>query len=111
MKATAPQMTDLSVGARLRLVRQSAHLSVVEMSRRVGVSRESWTEYEGDKRDFPSRVLARIAEEFNVSADWLLFGASRVKRDGGVARSFRVHAGQGAGVSTGQMPLLVAAKD
>jgi len=85
--ATAPQMADVSLGARMRFARLAVNVSVTEAARRCDVSRDSWTDYERDRRSVPSDVLTKFADEFNVSADWLLFGATRPKLNGRVPKT------------------------
>lgn len=80
--ALSPQMADLSLGSRIRLARQNAGLRIGELARSAGVSRDSLSDYEVDRTDPPAKVLRAIAEATNVSADWLLFGTTRVNLDG-----------------------------
>jgi transcriptional regulator with XRE-family HTH domain len=70
----APQMSDLTVGARIRLARELAGVSMAEAARRCGRSRESWNDYEHDRLPMRASVLRAFAEIFDVSVDWILFG-------------------------------------
>lgn len=75
--ASTPQMGDLSLGARIRLAREEAGLTIKELARRIDVSRDSLSDYENDVTGPPATKLGRIAEETDTSADWLLWGATR----------------------------------
>lgn len=79
--ALSPQMADLSLARRLRLARDSAGLTQVELAARIGMSRDRVSDYENGAA-LPSDALSAICEALDVSADWLLFGATRVKLRG-----------------------------
>lgn len=76
--AMAPQMSELTLGARMRLARHGARLNQTELARRLHISRDSLGDYEADRTDPPSRIIRGWAEETSTSADWLLFGGTRV---------------------------------
>lgn len=108
--ASAPQMKELSLGQRLKLARDAAGFTQTALAERVGRSRESYSDYERDIVDPPASVLRMVAEVCNVSADWLLFGATRVKRDRERPR-LGVVEGEGAGSAHRQLPLVVSVPD
>lgn len=63
------------LGERLRAVRERAGLDQTRFGRQVEASRSAVHSWETNTR-FPSaRTLRLICEQFQVSADWLLFGA------------------------------------
>ncbi len=75
--AYAPQMSDLSLGARLRLARLQAGLTTAELARRLGVARETVSAWEHGRQEPKASYLRAIAEVTGSSADWILFGATR----------------------------------
>lgn len=91
--AGAPQMADVSLGTRIRLARGTAGMTMRELAKRIGVHPDSLSDYENDRTDPPAKALRAIAEVADVSADWLLFGGTRVKPPG--PRSLSVIRGSG----------------
>jgi transcriptional regulator with XRE-family HTH domain len=58
---------------RLKELRESLDYSVDEFAKILGISRSSLYRYEGsnEPRDLPMTLAIAIAENFNVSLDWL----------------------------------------
>jgi transcriptional regulator with XRE-family HTH domain len=103
--ATSPQMADLSLGQRIRLARTNAGLTMKELAARIGVHPDSISDYEADRTDPSARVLGAISLETNVSADWLLIGATRAYPSGKPSHLRLIH-GTGKGSTTRQLPLV-----
>lgn len=57
---------------RLKEVRQSKGLSQADVARGLNISRQSYNFYESGKRDPDTKMLAEIANFFNVTSDYLL---------------------------------------
>src|SRR5690625_4011210 len=69
--------SDIAVGERIRTIRKSLGLTQPQLAARVGVSRGAvgnWELGKGVKRE----NLRRIAEEFDISFDWLATGRGDV---------------------------------
>jgi transcriptional regulator with XRE-family HTH domain len=79
--ALSPQMADLDLGTRVKIVRGRAGLSQKELADRIGMSRDRISDYENGAA-IPSDVLRAICDALDVSSDWLLFGATRAKVNG-----------------------------
>jgi transcriptional regulator with XRE-family HTH domain len=86
--ANSPQMADIGLGSRIRLARTTARMTITGLAERIGVSRDSLSDYENEKTDPPASVIRKIAEELDTSADWLLFGDTRRKFDGKPRKPF-----------------------
>ncbi len=76
-KKIEPQIT-LAV-QRLRKVYEDSGLSQREFCKRIGASTTSLTEQFSGKREITVRFAQRIEKEFDVGADWLLYGDERNK--------------------------------
>jgi len=59
-------------GARLKKERESRDLSQQELANRLNLSQSSIAYYEKDKKQPPQNTLAKIADFFEVSVDYLL---------------------------------------
>ena len=63
-------MSDIS--ERMKKLRQEKHLKQQEVADFLGISQQSYSHYEQGKRELPLRHVAKIAELYNVSSDFLL---------------------------------------
>lgn len=61
-----------TLGARLREARERLHLSQKQAAERLGISNVVLNRYERDERKPDPQTLRRIAEEYQVSSDYLL---------------------------------------
>ncbi|MCY1634393.1 helix-turn-helix domain-containing protein [Marinifilum sp. D737] len=64
----------MTVAERLKELRIKKNLSQNEFAEKLNVSRSTLMLIEQGKRDISTKVLEVLKAEFNVSADWLLFG-------------------------------------
>jgi transcriptional regulator with XRE-family HTH domain len=87
LMAYAAQMTELSLGRRIRIARLDAELSIGELARRLDRRRETVSAWEHDHQEPKASDLARLVELLNVRADWVLFGETRAFRSGQRPRS------------------------
>lgn len=62
----------MSIGQRIKLFRQKAHISQEELAVKVGISRISMSNYERGERIPPVDVFLRIAQALHVSMDEVL---------------------------------------
>ena len=60
------------LGDNLKLCRKTDGLTQTEMAKRLGLTLRSYQYYEKDNHPIPSNDLLRIANELDVSVDWLL---------------------------------------
>jgi transcriptional regulator with XRE-family HTH domain len=65
----------MTVSERLKKVRSDEKLSQTEFAERLNVSRSTLMLVEQGKRDLNIKILEALKKEFNISADWLLFGS------------------------------------
>lgn len=72
-------MDDLNrvVSARMKIVRQSAHMSQKEVAARMGISPRLYSKYELGMISPPLEKFVRFCDVMNVSSDYLL-GVSNV---------------------------------
>jgi len=64
----------MTVSERLKKIRTNEKLSQTEFAERLNVSRSTLMLVEQGKRDLNTKILEALKKEFNISADWLLFG-------------------------------------
>ena len=57
---------------RIRLLRQARNISQVELAKRLGVTKQSVSNWENDNIQPSIEMLIRLAEFFSVSTDYLL---------------------------------------
>ncbi len=62
------------LGARIALLRRSQGLSQADLARQLHISPSAVGMYEQDRREPSLAVLVALAQEFSVSADYLLTG-------------------------------------
>jgi len=65
-------MTSVFRGDRLKRTREAARLTQTELAERVGAGTNQIYRYEKGETDPSAEVLAALAKELGVSADWLL---------------------------------------
>lgn len=67
-----------TIGRRIKTVRAALGISQHVMALQLGIADKTIKNYEGGRRDPPSRLIAAICEKFRIDAAWLLLGdASR----------------------------------
>ncbi|MBP1847841.1 transcriptional regulator with XRE-family HTH domain [Rhizobium petrolearium] len=66
--------TDDTIGGRISLARDALNMSIEDASRIVGVTSETWQNWENDRSDPRANLLDRIAGALKVSLAWLLSG-------------------------------------
>ena len=63
-----------NAGARVKEVREKAGLSQKEFGERIGLTTQGIFNVEKDMTNLTSFTVARIEEQFDVGADWLMYG-------------------------------------
>ena len=81
MKNRGEGDTAVSVAARLRSLRACQHITVSELSRCTGISEIRLISLERYSGDLTSKELIKLSSFYKVSADFILFGKSRILRD------------------------------
>jgi transcriptional regulator with XRE-family HTH domain len=66
--------TDDTIGGRISLARDALNMSVEDISRIVGVTQETWQNWENDRSAPRADQLDVIAGTLQVSLAWLLSG-------------------------------------
>jgi len=64
----------MNIGERLRMIRKKRNLLLKEAGAICGISAQTLSKYEKNDRKPDYEFLGRFVKNFNVSADWLLFG-------------------------------------
>ena len=60
------------LGTRIQNAREKMGLNATQAAKLIGVGKSTWSLYESDKRTPSVATLKRIAEELNVSMDYLV---------------------------------------
>jgi transcriptional regulator with XRE-family HTH domain len=60
------------IGERLKLLREEKGLKQLDIAQMLGVSRTTYTQYETGKSEPDLTTVAKLADYFNVSLDYLL---------------------------------------
>lgn len=63
-------------GKRLREVRKSKKITQQELADRLGIKRNTYSDWENGKTDPSFEILVKLADLFDVSLDWL-FGRDK----------------------------------
>jgi len=63
------------IGAKVRELRLQHDLTQLTFAKKIGVTRVEITKIETGKQKIYLKTLVRISQEFDVSLDWLVFGA------------------------------------
>jgi transcriptional regulator with XRE-family HTH domain len=64
----------VNIGNRLRELRLKRNLSQEEVARHIGITRSAYSHYEINNRQPVYETLIKLADFFNVSIDYILFG-------------------------------------
>lgn len=70
------------IGGRLRISRNQLGFSQASLAKKLGLSTQAYNAYEAGKRALPILVLTQLCRDFELDADWLLFGTNHEARDG-----------------------------
>jgi len=64
----------VNIGQRLRELRLKRNLSQEEVARHIGITRSAYSHYEINNRQPVYETLIKLADFFDVSIDYILFG-------------------------------------
>lgn len=70
----------MTIGARLRLIRQESGLNQTEFGSRIGLSQTTIGLYESDRRTITDRAISQICDTFNINEKWLKDGIGEMHR-------------------------------
>ena len=70
----------MAFAERLKALRKQAHLTQVELAKRLGIGQSSYADWERGKKNPTQENLIRLAQILNVSVDYLV-GNSEEKSD------------------------------
>ena len=70
----------MTFAERLKELRKQAHLTQVELAKRLGIGQSSYADWERGKKNPTQENLIRLAQTLNVSVDYLV-GNSEEKSD------------------------------
>ena len=62
----------MSIGTRLKELRERCGLSQVQAAARVGMKQQAWRVYETDSSMPGAKLIVKICGEYGCSSDWLL---------------------------------------
>ena len=60
------------IGNKIKTLREENSLTQKELSNRLGININTLASYEREIREPPFSFIAKLAQEFQVSSDWLL---------------------------------------
>lgn len=63
---------------RIRMIRKELNLTQQEFAERIGIKRNTVANYETGRNDPVDSVISLICREFNVSEEWLRYGAGEM---------------------------------
>ena len=66
----------VNMGKRLRELRLKRNLSQEEVARHIGITRSAYSHYEINNRQPVYETLIKLADFFNVSIDYIIFGSA-----------------------------------
>ena len=69
------------IGKRLAIVREREGFLQMPFAQELGVSQSAYKNYERGARPVPVSLIARICEDYGVSAAWLLLGEGQIKSE------------------------------
>lgn len=69
----------ISVGKQIQLLRKEANFSQAHLAEKIGVSLTQLQRYENKGVQPPADILKKIADTFNTSVDFLIYGDSEQK--------------------------------
>jgi len=64
---------DISIGQRLKRIREQLGLSQAQLAKRIGFSQKAVSHWERGERDIPTQALVAL-KQLGVNIDWLLTG-------------------------------------
>jgi len=64
---------DISIGQRLRLIREQLGLSQAQLAKKIGFSQNAISHWERGERDIPTQALIAL-KRLGINIDWLLTG-------------------------------------
>ena len=73
---------NIKVGERFRKIRRKIGLSQTGLAKKLGISREHINRIENDKSPPSTKLIINLAEDYNISFDWLLFNKAEIKELG-----------------------------
>lgn len=77
-KASAKGVMKMTIGKRLKMLREENNLCQEEVSRLLGVKQQTVGRYESGELDISTDMIKVLAVFYNVSTDWI-FGLTSVK--------------------------------
>lgn len=63
-----------TLGGRIGRAREASGLTMEDMAAQLGVTQDTWDNWEGDREEPRANRLAMLAGFLNVSPSWLLYG-------------------------------------
>jgi len=68
-----------NLGSRIQTLRKQSNLSQIELGQEIGVSKSQINRYENKEVQPPADILKKLADIFNTSIDFLVYGDSEQK--------------------------------
>lgn len=68
----------MTFGETLKQLRKKSNLTIEELAKEIGISKQSIIDYESDTTFPKIDILKKISHHFNVSLDYLVYGENRM---------------------------------
>lgn len=68
-----------NLGSRIQTLRKQKNISQIELGQEIGVSKSQINRYENKEVQPPADILKKLADIFNTSIDFLVYGDSEQK--------------------------------
>ena len=65
---------------RIRDLREDKDLTQTEVSKMLNITQVAYSYYELDKRNIPLESLCKLADYYNVSIDYILYGTDKKEK-------------------------------
>lgn len=69
------------IGFRLKYIRVSRRLTIEKISKIIGVSKMSISNWENGLRNPKSKYIKKYAEYFGISEDWIIYGEKNLENN------------------------------
>ena len=68
----------MTIGQRLKAIRNALHLKQAEFGKRIGLSQPTIGQYEKETRPITERVISQLVAEYNINEEYLRHGTGEM---------------------------------
>ncbi len=70
----------MSIGKRLRDIREDRDLYQSDIAKVLNISQQYYSNYENEKQEIPTRHIVTLCKYYNISADYILCLTNKYKK-------------------------------